>query len=80
MTMEPEQVMRVLLDRLNWPVRLARWQTANEFAKLFASRQRAIATRAYLDWLKSRKFEMEVVSGLSVLLCTAPTPCRRPTK
>jgi hypothetical protein len=68
--MTDEQVMRVLLDRLNWPVRLARWQTAREFAKLLESRQHLIAVKVYLEWLRSRKFEMEIVSGLAVLLCT----------
>ena len=68
--MNSEQTMRVLLDRLNWPLRLARWQVACEFAKLFESSQREIATRVYLDWLKSRKFEMEIASALAILLCT----------
>jgi len=70
MTLKPAHVMSVLLERLNWPVRLVRWQAAKEAGALLSSEHRGLATSAYLEWLRTRKFEMEVVSGLAVLLCT----------
>ncbi|WP_029585837.1 hypothetical protein [Bradyrhizobium sp. URHD0069] len=72
MTLKPEHVMRVLIDRLNWPIRLVRWQAAKEFAALLSSPKRALATRVFLDWLQSRQFETEVVAGMAVLMCTTP--------
>jgi hypothetical protein len=72
MTLKPEHVMRVLLERLNWPVRFVRWRAAKEYADLLSSPQRKVATRVYLDWLKNRKLESEVVSGLSILLGMEP--------
>ena len=68
MTLSSENTMRVLLDRLSWPVRFVRWRAANEYAGLLSSAQRRIATKVYLDWLNSRKLEMEIVSGLTILL------------
>jgi hypothetical protein len=70
--MLPEQVMRVLIDRLNWPIRLVRWQAAKEFAALLSSPERALATRVLIDWLQSRQLEAEVLAGIAVLMCTTP--------
>lgn len=70
--LRPEFVMRALVERLNWPVRLARWRAATEFAALLSSPMRALATHVLLDWLESRVFETEVVAGLSVLTCAEP--------
>jgi hypothetical protein len=69
MTLTSEYAMCVLINRLNWPIRLVRWQTAREFASLFSSPKRALAIRVFLDWLQSRQFEMEVVAGMAVLMC-----------
>jgi hypothetical protein len=78
MTLSAELTMRVLLDRLNWPVRFVRWRVAREYAALLSSGQRALARKVYLGWLKSRRMENEIVSGLSVLLVVGkeylPTP------
>lgn len=69
MTLPPEHVMRILLDRLNWPIRFARWQAARQFASLLSSTGRETAVQVLLDWLQSRRFETEVVGGLTVLMC-----------
>jgi hypothetical protein len=78
MTLKPEHAMRVLIDRLNWPIRLVRWQTAKEFAALLSSPKRALATGVFLDWLQSRQFETEVVAGMAVLMCTSPADLPAP--
>lgn len=72
MTLEPEHAMRVLMDRLNWPVRFARWQAAKEFAALLSSASRMLAKGVFLEWLRSRQFETEVVAAMAILMCTAP--------
>lgn len=72
MMLKSEQVMRVLLERLNWPVRFVRWQAAREFAALLSSSEWAVATRVFLEWLLSRQFEMEVVNGMAMLMCAPP--------
>jgi len=78
MTLKPEHAMRILIDRLNWPIRLVRWQAAKEFAGLLSSPQRALAIRVFLDWLKSRQFETDDVAGMAVLMCTNPTDLPSP--
>jgi hypothetical protein len=77
-TLNPEHAMRVLINRLNWPVRLVRWQAAKEFAGLLSSPKRALATRVFLDWMQSRQFETEVVAGMAVLMCTTPADLPSP--
>jgi hypothetical protein len=72
MTLNSEHAMRVILDRLNWPLRLVRWQAAKEFSKLFSSPKRALATQVFLDWLQSRQFETEILAGMAVLMCAKP--------
>lgn len=60
---------RFLLDRLNWPVRLARLQAAREYGHLLADDAFGqTALQIYLDWLSQRQTENEVCSGLAVLL------------
>ena len=69
-----ELTIRMLIERLNWPIRMARWRTAREFSSLLSSRDYSkLATDVYLDWLLGRKFESEVGSALAVLLCTSET-------
>jgi hypothetical protein len=66
-----ESTLRMLLERLNWPVRFTRWLAAREFGELLASSTyNKRATAAYLKWLEARQFESQVASGLAVLFCT----------
>ena len=66
-----ESTVRMLIERLNWPVRLARWRTAREFGLLLSSTDYSkLATEVYLDWLSKRQFESEIASALAVLFCT----------
>jgi hypothetical protein len=63
--------LRVLLERLNWPLGLVRVVAAREYAALLSSSTYgASATAAYLRWLAERKMESEVATGLAVLLIT----------
>jgi hypothetical protein len=65
-----EHTLIMLMERLNWPVRMVRWLAAREMARLLSDKTyHRKAKRAYLDWLASRQFESEVISGLAVLLC-----------
>jgi hypothetical protein len=67
---QADSTVRILLDRLNWPIRMVRWLAAREFAGLLSrGAHQKKATEAYLDWLSIRQFESQVVSGLAVLLC-----------
>ena len=62
----------MLIERLNWPIRMTRWRTAREFSSLLSSRDYSeLATDVYLDWLSGRELESEVGSALAVLLCTS---------
>lgn len=66
-----ETTVRMLIERLNWPVRLAKWRTACELGVLLSSEDYSeLATEVYLDWLSSRQFESEIASALAVLFCT----------
>jgi len=61
----------MLVERLNWPVRLVRWRAAREYAALLTSKEfYRPALDVYLEWLSTRTFESEVTSALAVLLCT----------
>ncbi|WP_193369332.1 hypothetical protein [Pelagibius marinus] len=61
----------MLIERLNWPVRLVRWRAAREYGALLASNTHSKKARGiFLDWLSSRQLESQVTSALSVLLCT----------
>jgi len=63
--------MRMLIERLRWPVRMVRWRVAKEFGALLSSDAHSKNARdVYLDWLSTCEFESEVVSALAVLLCT----------
>ena len=65
-----ESTVRMLIERLNWPARLARWRTAREFGVLLSSKDYSkLATDVYLDWLSTRQFESEIASGLAILFC-----------
>ena len=62
--------LRMLVERLNHPIRQTRWRTAREIAVLLQSvEHRGEAAKVYLDWLRARSFESEVATGLTVLLC-----------
>src|SRR6266446_6476031 len=63
--------MRMLIERVRWPVRMVRWRAAKEFGALLSSDAHSKNARdVYLDWISTREFESEVVSALAVLLCT----------
>jgi hypothetical protein len=67
-----DSTLLVLLERLNWPVRMVRLVTAREYAALLASPVYGKkAAAAYLRWLARRELESQVATGLAVLLCTA---------
>jgi hypothetical protein len=67
-----EATLRMLLERLNWPVRFTRWLAAREFGELLESKtHNKIATSAYLHWLRTRQFESQIASGLAVLYFTS---------
>jgi hypothetical protein len=67
-----ESTLRILLERLNWPVRMVRMATAREYATLLSSPEHGKkAAAAYLHWLATREMESQVATGLAVLLCTA---------
>jgi hypothetical protein len=67
-----ESTLLVLLERLNWPVRMVRLVTAREYAALLSSPVHGKkAVTAYLRWLARRELESQVATGLAVLLCTA---------
>lgn len=68
--MSDEASLRLLIERLCWPVRLVRWKVAQEYGALITSKRHAkLALAVYFDWLSRRRLESEVVSGLSVLKC-----------
>ena len=67
-----ESTVRMLVERLNWPVRLVRWRTARELGTLLSSEDCSeLVTDIYLDWLSRRQLESEVASGLAVLFFTS---------
>jgi hypothetical protein len=67
-----ESTLRVLLERLNWPVRMVRMVTAREYAALLSSPIHGKkAATVYLHWLATREMESQIATGLAVLLCTA---------
>jgi hypothetical protein len=62
--------MRILMERLLWPVRMVRWQVAQQYGTLLVNKKtRALALAIYLDWLAKRNLESEVVAALSILKC-----------
>ena len=65
--------LTLLIDRLSWPVKLVRWRAAKAIKSLIEQEStRQAATAALLHWIAKRRFESEVVSGLSVFLVTLP--------
>jgi hypothetical protein len=67
-----QSTLRMLLERLNWPVRMVRWMAAREYAALLSSpTQSKRAAAVYLEWLSKRTLENQVISGLAVLLCAS---------
>jgi hypothetical protein len=64
--------IRMLLERLNWPIREARLLAARELGQLLECPDRAkTAKDALLSWLVACRFESQVVSGLVVLLAAS---------
>jgi hypothetical protein len=67
-----ELTLLILLERLNWPVRMVRLVAAREYAGLLSSAVHGkTAAATYLRWLARRELESQVATGLAVLLCTA---------
>ena len=67
---DEEAGLRLLIERLCWPLRLVRLRVAQEYAELLTNpRVRRLALRVFLEWLAARRLESEVVSGLCVLKC-----------
>ena len=66
-----EDTIRMLIERINWPVRMVRLQVAREYAALLGSpNYRHLASQIFLNWIRDRKLESEVVSALAILACT----------
>lgn len=62
---------KLLIERLGWPVKLARWRAARGIRELLHSDQWHRETLTlFLNWIETRHFESEVTSALSVLLVT----------
>ena len=73
-----EIFIKLLVERLGWPVKLVRWQTARSIRELLRSKQwKDATTTIILDWIGDRRFESEVSTALSALLVTEPA--LRPT-
>ena len=61
-----DPTIRILLERLLWPVPRVRWEAARALARLI--RQANVeAPRALLDWISSRQLESEAVLGLDII-------------
>ena len=64
--------LRMLIERLNWPVRAVRLMAAKELGLLLESPHHSrITVDVYLEWIATRNFESQVLSGLVVLLATS---------
>jgi hypothetical protein len=71
MTSADATTLRMLIERLNWPIRKVRLLAAKEFGHLLESPDHSkAALDIFLGWLASCRFESQVVSGLVVLLAT----------
>lgn len=65
-----DATMRILMERLLWPIRMVRWQVARQYGALLSNKKtRDVALGIYLDWMSKRCLESEVVSALSILKC-----------
>ena len=61
-----DPTIRILLERLLWPVPRVRWEAARALARLI--RQNNVdAARALLDWIGSRELESEAALGLDII-------------
>ena len=61
-----DPTIRILLERLLWPVPRVRWEAARSLA--FLIRQANVeAPGALLDWISSRQLESEAVLGLDII-------------
>ena len=61
-----DPTIRILLERLLWPVPRVRWEAARALARLI--RQNNVeAPRALLDWISTRELESEAVLGLDII-------------
>ena len=61
-----DPAIRVLMERLLWPVPRIRWEVARALARLIRQ-QRVDASQALLEWVAARQLESEVVLGLGVI-------------
>ena len=58
--------LRMLLERLLWPVPRVRWEAGRSLARLIREGDRE-AARALLDWIGARQLESEAVLGLGII-------------
>ena len=61
-----DPTIRVLVERLLWPVPRVRWEAARALARLIRLDNEE-ASRALLDWIGSRQLESEAVLGLDII-------------
>ena len=61
-----DPALRVLAERLLWPVPRIRWEVARTLARLIRQ-GRVDASQALLEWVAARQLESEVVLGLGVI-------------
>jgi len=68
-----DAALMLLIDRLNWPVKMVRWRAAKAIKQLMEQEAtRQTTTTALLRWVSNCRFESEVGSALSVLLVAPP--------
>ena len=58
--------LRMLLERLLWPVPRVRWEAGRSLARLIREGDR-VAVQALLDWIGARQLESEAVLGLGII-------------
>ena len=61
-----DPAVRMLLERLLWPVPRIRWEVARSVAQLIREGDRQ-ASQALLDWIRTRQLESEAVLGLGII-------------
>jgi hypothetical protein len=66
--MNARATLAMLLERLNWPVREAKWRAALALADLIQSDASDETVSAYLAWTARRELESEIATALAVVL------------
>ncbi|RVK90425.1 hypothetical protein CN150_27875 [Sinorhizobium meliloti] len=70
---EREAALKMLVERLRWPVKMVRWKAAKAIRSLLMNDEtRSATTNTLINWLAARQLESEVTSGLSVLVVSPP--------